>query len=121
MAFAASIQKYRSLDRGIWLIALARMTTAMGFSLVLPFMAIYFVKERHTTLATYGMIVCFAGILSALTQRIAGGISDRLGRKPQMIAALILRTVNMTAIGVAVIYRAPLWVLALCLITNRVL
>jgi hypothetical protein len=36
-------EPYRGLDRGIWAIAATRMVNTMGFSIVMPFMAMWLV------------------------------------------------------------------------------
>lgn len=109
---------FLALDRRIWLIALARLINTMGFSLVMPFMAMHIVQERGASGAAFGAIYLLSGLLSAVGQGVAGEISDRVGRRPVMISGLLLRSANMVALGAAVTVAAPIWVLGALVILN---
>lgn len=109
---------FLALDRRIWLIALARLINTMGFSLVMPFMAMHLVEERGATGAAYGAIYLLSGILSAVGQGVAGELSDRIGRRGVMIAGLASRTANMVGLGLAVYHAAPIWVLGALVVLN---
>src|SRR5438034_777553 len=64
----AALSLYRSylqLDRRVWWLAAARGINTMGFSIVMPFMAMYLVEKRHVSGASYGLIYLVAGIAAA--------------------------------------------------------
>jgi MFS family permease len=105
-------EPYRGLDRRIWAIAATRMVNTMGFSIVMPFMAMWMVKSRHVLAARVGIIYLVAGIVAAASQGLAGELSDRFGRRRIMVAALALRALNMVALGVAVTREASILTLA---------
>jgi predicted MFS family arabinose efflux permease len=109
---------YRSLDRRIWIIAGTRAINTMGFSIVMPFMAMYLVEKRHATGALYGTVYFLAGLAAALSNALSGELSDRMGRRRVMLAALGVRTLNMMALGVAVLAHAPLAVLGMLIVVN---
>src|SRR5262245_61779124 len=104
-SFLASVQ---GLDRRIWLLAAARAVNTMGFSIVMPFLAMYLVEKRGASGATFGMVYLVSGLCAALGNAVAGEAADRLGRRRVMIAALALRGVNMAALGTAVLMSAPI-------------
>jgi MFS family permease len=120
-SLADVLRPYRQLDRRIWLIALTRCVNTMGFSLVMPFMAMYLVKERHVLAKTAGVIYLVAGVAAALAQGAAGELADRYGRRRLMVAALALRAGNMVAIGLALNARVPVHTLGALIVLNGVL
>jgi predicted MFS family arabinose efflux permease len=93
----------------------------MGFSLVMPYMAMYLVETRGATGAQYGTIYLVAGIIAALTQAVGGELADRYGRRRVMISALVVRCVNMVLLGFAVLHHATIPVLGVLIITNGML
>src|SRR5687767_6275053 len=95
-------EPYRGLDRRIWAIAATRCVNTMGFSIVMPFMAMWMVKARHVPAARVGIIYMIAGFVAAASQGLAGELSDRFGRRRIMVTALGLRAINMVALGLAV-------------------
>jgi len=112
---------FTALDRRIWLLALARCINTMGFSLVMPFMAMHLVEDRGASGALYGGIYLVAGLVAALGQGISGELSDRIGRRKVMVSGLAARAVNLAALGVAVLDASPIWVIGLLVITNGLL
>jgi MFS family permease len=112
---------FLALDRRIWLIALARTINTMGFSLVMPFIAMHLVEDRGATGAAYGLIYLLSGLFAAAGQGIAGELSDRVGRRAVMITGLTARALNMLALGVAVSLVAPIWVIGSLVVLNGLL
>ena len=102
---------FTALDRRIWLLALARCINTMGFSLVMPFMAMHLVEDRGATGALYGAIYLVGGLVAALGQGISGELSDRIGRRKVMVSGLAARAVNLAALGFAVLESSPIWVI----------
>lgn len=112
---------YRGIDRRIYLLAATRAVNTMGFSIVMPFMAMYLVEQRGAKGATYGLVYMIAGIAASVGQGIAGELADRYGRRRIMVTALLLRAVNMVALGLAVTYGASIHVLGALIVSNGVL
>jgi len=115
------LEPFTRLDRRIWLLALARCINTMGFSLVMPFMAIHIVEDRGATGALYGAIYLVGGLVAAVGQGISGELSDRIGRRKVMVSGLAARAVNLAALGAAVLVSAPIWVIGVLVITNGLL
>ncbi len=112
---------YRRLDRRIYFLAAMRGINTMGFSIVMPFMAMYLVEQRGVSGAAYGAIYLVAGLAAAVGNAASGEASDRIGRRRVMIAALVGRTLNMCLLGTAVILAAPVTVMAALIVLNAVL
>ena len=114
-------QPYRGLDRRIWAIAATRFVNTMGFSIVMPFMAMWMVKNRGVPAASVGVIYMIAGFVAAASQSLAGELSDRYGRRRIMVAALTLRAGNMVALGMAVHANVSIPMLGALIVLNGVL
>lgn len=109
---------FLALDRHVWRLALARMINTMGFSLVMPFMAMYLVEERGASGAAYGTVYLLSGILSAFGQGLSGELTDRVGRRAVMVGGLVLRTLTMAGLGAAVVFHASIPLVAGLVILN---
>jgi MFS family permease len=112
---------YRGLDRRIYVLAAARAVNTMGFSIVMPFMAMYLVEKRGQTGATYGFIYFLSGVCAAIGNAFAGEVSDRFGRRPVMVAALFVRAANMVLLGFAVLHTVSVAVLGALIVANGIL
>jgi predicted MFS family arabinose efflux permease len=115
------LDTYRGLDRRIWILAAARAVNTMGFSIVMPFMAMYIVEDLGGTGATYGSIYLLSGLAAALGNGLSGEAADRVGRRPVMLAALLLRAGNMGLLGLSVLFAAPVTVIGLLVVANGLL
>jgi len=116
-----TLREYRALDRRVHWLALARAVNTVGFSIVLPFMAIYLHKTRGVSGFGYGAIYFAAGVASALAQGLAGELADRFGRRVVMLTGLGSRAVNLAALGYAIERHAPVPWLAGLVISNAML
>jgi MFS family permease len=116
--FRALLQPYWQLDRRLWLLTLARCVNVMGFSVVMPFMALYLLEQRGLMAKTYGALYFAAGIIAAFSQAQAGAMADAKGRKKVIVHSLCWRALNMLGLGAAVSYHAPLWVIGLLILSN---
>lgn len=97
------------------------MINTMGFSLVMPFIAMHLVEERGASGAAYGLIYLLSGLCAAAGQGVAGELSDRVGRRAVMLSGLATRSLNMVALGVAVTLSAPIWVIGALVVLNGLL
>ncbi len=116
-----TVSLYRRLDRRVWLMAGVRAVNTMGLSLAMAFMAIYLVDDRGLAAATYGGIYLGANLLQSLAQGWAGELSDALGRRRIMIAALFVRAFVVAAIGAEVLAGAGVPFIAVTLIASAFL
>lgn len=115
------LKECRSLDRRVWALAAARMVVTAGYSMVMPFLAMYLAVERKTPVVTVGGIWLVAGALGAVSQWLAGELADRLGRRGLMLGAMLLRAVNLLGMGLAVGHAAPIWVIGALTVANGIL
>jgi len=66
-----------------------------------------------------GVILLIGGLCSALVQILGGELSDRLGRRPLLLASISIRALMYIAVAVLMAYSAPVWVIALAYILGQ--
>lgn len=107
-------------DRRLWLLALGWIASAFGFSISIPFIALYFHSELGMSLVEIGVFFGVTAVIRASTQALAGEISDRLGRYSLMVMAQLIRTLIFFATALAIYYDASFWTLGSLLILNAI-
>jgi MFS family permease len=115
------IAEFRTLDRRAWYLAVARLVVSAGFSMTLPFLAMYLAVERQQPAVMVGIIWTTAGICGAAMQWVAGALSDRIGRRPVMMASMLLRAVNLAALGYATAVNAWVPFIGALIVCNAIL
>jgi MFS family permease len=111
----------RALDRRVWALAAARLVVTAGFSMVMPFLAIHLTMDRNVSAVIVGAIWTAAGALGAVAQWAAGELADRIGRRNLMLAAMLIRALNLAAMGLAIAAQAHVLVIAGLVVLNAVL
>jgi MFS family permease len=84
-----SRKAFARFDRRVWLLLFAMLVFRFGHGLYFPFSSIYFHNVLGIPLSLVGVglaVFAAAGVLSGL---VAGPLTDRFGRKPVMLAALV--------------------------------
>lgn len=97
------------------------MVVTLGFAAVLPYLGVVLHQERQVPATIIGVIWTVAGLSGAVMQWVAGEIADRLGRRPVLLSAMTLRTINLVALGHAIAHRGPLMWIATLVVLNAVL
>jgi MFS family permease len=113
--------EFRGLDRRHWYLAGARMVVSAGFSMVLPFLAMYLAVDRHQSVKKVGLIWTLAGVCGAAMQWVAGALSDRIGRRPVMVGSMLLRAINLTALGYATARDSSVVFIGFLIVGNAIL
>jgi len=99
----ASVFKYfHKFDRRLWFLALGWLSSAIGFSLVFPFLAIYFHSELGISMTKIGLFITIAASTRAVFQAFGGELSDRIGRYHQIVWAQLIRTIIFFALAYSV-------------------
>ena len=113
-----SASAYEGIDRRIWILALVRGINTMGLSLVMAFMGVYLVTERGMSGAACGLLYFVANLGQALANSYTGHLSDRVGRRRLMVAALASRAAVIALLGALVLIHASIPVLAVVLVVS---
>lgn len=107
------------LDRRIWQLTVARFVVTAGFAAVMPFLAIHLAVERHVSILRIGLLWTVVGFVSASMQWVAGQVTDRVGRRRVLLGAMVLRSLNLAALGWAIGAHASIPVIgALCIVNG---
>ncbi|MCG5055896.1 MAG: MFS transporter [Myxococcales bacterium] len=113
--------EFRGLHRGVWVLSGIRLVVTWGFSMVLPLLTWHLATQRGVSAVTAGLIWTVANAFGAVMQWLAGELSDRLGRKPLMFVASLLRVLNLLALGYAIAEQAPIPVIGSLCVANGIL
>jgi MFS family permease len=105
----------------VWGLALQRLCVVAGFSASMAYFALYLHGEMGIPMETVGLLVMVASLTGAPSQVVAGELSDRLGRRPLIVAPLFLRAGIFTVMSFLIWHGAHYLWLALCLVGARVL
>ncbi len=88
-------------DRRLWVLFVGRIISATGFSIVMPFLSIYF-YGMGISMTTIGLVFLVSAILAAAGQLLGGELADRLGRRRVMIGSMGIRAVVFVLLSVAI-------------------
>jgi MFS family permease len=94
MKKATLLRTYSGLDRGVYVLFLARIVSSMG-NFVFPFLTMFLTEKLHFTPARAGTYIVISGLAFIPGSLLGGKLSDHLGRKRimllfQALAALCL-------------------------------
>ncbi|HEX2659239.1 MAG TPA: MFS transporter, partial [Polyangia bacterium] len=112
---------FRALDRRVFILAAARLVVTLGFAAVLPYLGVTLHRERGVPSVVIGAIWTLGGLSGAAMQWVAGEVTDRVGRRPILLGAMALRTVNLLALGYEILHQGSIPVIALLFVLNAVL
>ena len=104
---------------GIWTITAIELLSAAGFSICLPFLALYLYQERGLPMTLVGMVILIAGLCSAATQMVGGELSDRFGRRPLLLGAAGIRVLLYFGMAVLIGISAPIWAIVAAYIAGQ--
>jgi MFS family permease len=112
---------FRVLDRRIFILAGARLVVTLGFAAVLPYLGVTLHQERGVPATVVGIIWTAAGLSGAAMQWVAGEVADRVGRRPVLLGAMLLRTANLVALGYEILHQGSILAIAALCVLNGVL
>lgn len=90
----------RGLPKTYWTLLGGALLNRLG-GFVFTFLAIYLTEVRHFSVATTGTIVGLCGLGSFASGPVGGWLADRIGRRPAMLAGLVLGPCALALLGLA--------------------
>ncbi len=96
--FSDSTQGY---PRQFWLIFWGALISAIGGSMVWPFLTLYIRQRLNLPLTNIAFLLTISSIASLLASFIAGSAADRFGRKSVMSVGLLLATLVLALMTLA--------------------
>jgi MFS family permease len=107
-------KQYRNISSGyprqFWYLSWGMLISAIGGSMVWPFLTIYIRQRLGAPLTTVTLLLTLNSGIGLVTTFIAGPIADRLGRKGVMLASLLVSSMAFAAMnwGSTLLYWAVL-------------
>jgi len=89
-------------DHRLWILAGGWAVSALGFSLAIPFLSLYFHSVLGLSLTAIGLYFGVAAMVRAVFQTFGGELSDKLGRHRIMVLAQFFRTITFFLIAFAI-------------------
>jgi MFS family permease len=87
--------------RQFWILFFGQLVSAIGMSLVWPFMTIYVRERLDVALTVVGLVLAANSGAGLVSQLVGGPFVDRFGRKITMAFSLGARAIVMLALGLA--------------------
>lgn len=106
-------------ERRIWILTVIQLFTSAGFSICLPFLALYLYQERGLPMTFIGTIFLIAGLCSAVTHIIGGVLTDRLGRRRVLLGVTAVSIFMYGGLAALIGLSAPIWAIVVVYITAR--
>ena len=110
---------YHRFEPQVWVMAAVQLVMATGFSICIPFLALYLYRDRGLSMTMVGLIILGAGLCSAVTQAFGGALSDRFGRRPVLIMASSISVFLYSGLAVLIGISAPVWAIAVVYVAGR--
>ena len=111
--FFSLINKY---DTAIWVRVVGTILTSLAGFMMRPYLVYYLYDKLDGSILLSMLIVGLQPLCGMFVNLYAGGLSDRYGRKPMMLAALIIQAF---AIG-GYMFASHIWEFALISIINGI-
>ena len=103
-------------DASIWIRVIGTaLSTITGF-MIRPFLVLYLYDRMEGSVMLPMLIVALQPLCGMIVSWTGGGLSDRLGRKPIMFAALMLQMLSM----IGYVFSDHVWEYAACSILNGI-
>ncbi|REF97468.1 MFS transporter [Asanoa ferruginea] len=88
------------LPRPFWFLWVGTLINRFGY-FVIPFLTLYLVRHQGFDPATAGAVVSAFGAGSLVSQPLGGWLTDRVGRRPTLVAGMLATAAAYLALGAA--------------------
>ncbi len=104
---------------GVWVATTLWLFAVIGFSIGIPFLALYLTQERGIPVGVVGAIILVAGLCAAAFEAVSGFFSDRFGRRALLLGSSIASIFLYLVLAALIYYSAPVWSIALTYVVSR--
>lgn len=95
---------FHGFDRRVWILFYGRIIQATGFSMALPFVALYLNGQLGVSMTEVGLVLLVSSAIGATGNIVGGEIADKFGRKRIMGLALSGRALMMVLIAAVIAF-----------------
>jgi len=88
---------WNAYDAAIWIRAFGTALTSLTNFMMRPFLVLYLYNQLGGSILLSMLVVSLSPFVGMLVNLVAGRLSDKVGRKPVMLAALIIQGAAMFA------------------------
>jgi predicted MFS family arabinose efflux permease len=110
---------FQRFSSGVWLMMVLDIFVTIGFSIALPFLALYLHDERGISMSLVGTIFLVGGLCTAVSNIIGGMLSDRFGRRRLLLMVSCIGIFTYATLALLIGISAPIWSIALVYIVSR--
>jgi len=104
---------------GVWLLMAVNLFITIGFSIAIPFLALYLHDVRGLSMSVVGAIFLISGLCNAGTNLVGGMLSDRLGRRRLMLMIMVASVFAYAALAALTGIMAPVWLITVAYVAAR--
>lgn len=109
-----------SFGKDLWVLALGWFSSALGFSVSIPFISIYFHRNLGLSLSQIGLFFGLMAVVRSAFQIIGGEVSDRMERRFLLVDSQLIRAVSFLFMALAVHREWGFWAVAGFLLINSI-
>jgi len=110
---------FHRFEPGVWVVAVIQFFTTIGFSICMPFLSLYLYQDRGLSMTLVGTILLAGGLCAAISQALGGTLSDRFGRRPVLLRAVLVSIFLYSGLAVLIGISAPVWAITVVYIAGR--
>ncbi|TFG57021.1 MAG: MFS transporter [Methanomassiliicoccus sp.] len=107
-----SFKSTQGFDSRVWTLFYGRIISALGYSIVMPFLAIYLHDDLKISMTMVGIVLLISAIVGSVGQIIGGELADIFGRKKIMVLAMAARSLTFLSLAYIISGGADLMVIA---------
>jgi MFS family permease len=110
---------FQRFSPGVWLMMVLNIFVTIGFSIALPFLALYLHDERGISMSLVGTVFLVGGLCTAFSNIIGGMLSDRFGRRRLLLIVSCIGIFTYAILSLLIGISASIWSIVLVYVVSR--
>ena len=107
-------------ERSLWVLSFGWFASALGFSVSIPFISIYFHSDLGLSISQIGLFFGAMAVVRSAFQIIGGEVSDRIERRFLLVDSQLIRAASFGVMALAVHYQWGFWAVSISLLVNSI-